>query len=206
MRLKYEKNKMNNNKIIAKKKTNHLKSSSTNNIFSSSNQKNIYLNKIVNKNIGNTKLSNENIHYNDNILNFQSKMQNINSNDEKSETSSQSNDNIEWNYSTAKGELKCREDKENNLNVLFMNNLYMEKDEELTIAKCAELFYSNDKQIVIITSGFWSNDNNVEAAYIYAQLLFPNLDIKFNMAMKQTPLNEKYFEANKNSFLDLKKR
>jgi hypothetical protein len=83
MRLKYEKNKMNNNKIIAKKKTNHLKSSSTNNIFSSSYQKNIYLNKILNKNIGNTKLSNENIHYNDNIPNFQSKIQNINSNDEK---------------------------------------------------------------------------------------------------------------------------
>ena len=96
-------------------------------------------------------------------------------------------------------------DEINNLNVLFFNLLYIEEGKDLTnttIYKCAKLFYSNNNKIVIITSNLWEGDNNI--AYYFAQILFPKLDIKFNLAMKQTKLNEKLYQENPSQFLDTK--
>ena len=79
MRLNKDKGRQSNNKALIKKQSNHLKSTSMDNIPSSSRTKNIYLNKILQKNLGNNKLPLKgNI-----IQNFQTSIQNIFSNDEK---------------------------------------------------------------------------------------------------------------------------
>ena len=56
-----------------------------------------------------------------------------------------SNAEITWDIQTKGGEVKCRVDKENELNVLFFNkfsSLAEEEGESITIAQCSELFYS----------------------------------------------------------------
>ena len=79
MRLNKDKGRQSNNKALIKKQSNHLKSTSMDNIPSSSRTKNIYLNKILQKNLGNNKLPLKgNI-----VQNFQTSIQNIFSNDEK---------------------------------------------------------------------------------------------------------------------------
>ena len=106
----------------------------------------------------------------------------------------QSVSDIPWNFQSDGGEIKCRVDEVNNLNILFIKTFYVEtveNKEDLTIYKCAKLFYSNDFKIAIITSQLWETDN--EMAYIFAQLLFPKIDVKFNMAMRQTLFNQKIF-------------
>ena len=80
MRLNKDKGRLANNKAFTKKPSNHLKATSMDNIPSSSRTKSIYLNKILQKNLGNNKISLNK----DNIAqNFQSSIQNIFSNDEK---------------------------------------------------------------------------------------------------------------------------
>ena len=77
-------------------------------------------------------------------------------------------------------------------------SFYLEDEGSATIYKCAKLFYSNDYEIVIITSQLWTGDNI--NSYIYTQMLFPKIDIKFNMAMRQTELNKQIF--NQPDYLD----
>ena len=80
MRLNKDKGRLANNKAFTKKPSNHLKATSMDNIPSSSRTKSIYLNKILQKNLGNNKISLSK----DNIAqNFQSSIQSIFSNDEK---------------------------------------------------------------------------------------------------------------------------
>ena len=108
---------------------------------------------------------------------------------------------IPWDIISENKEIRCRVDKEKELNVLFMNSLLLEESGDITIDQCASLFYSNDYRLVIITSQLWEGDNN--AAYHFAQALFPKIDVKFNMAMKQTELNEQLFKEDKSKvFLD----
>jgi hypothetical protein len=110
---------------------------------------------------------------------------------------------ITWKYQTKGGELKCRVDTTNNLNVLYFNGFYLEEENEQrisTIENCTELFYSNDYKIVIITSQLWTGQEII--SYIYAQLLFPKIDIKLNLAMKQTELNRQIFQSAQSQFLD----
>ena len=78
MRLNRERTKQ-NYRMISKKQPNHLKTSSMDNISSSSKSKNIYLNKVLQKNFANS----NKLLIKDNIQNFQSSIQNIFSNDEK---------------------------------------------------------------------------------------------------------------------------
>ena len=110
------------------------------------------------------------------------------------------NIDVDWDLKSQEGEIKCRVDKTNELNVLFFNSFYIEDEGSATIYKCAKLFYSNDYKIVIITSQLWTGDNL--NSYIYTQMLFPKIDIKFNMAMRQTKINEQIF--NQPDFLDSK--
>ena len=99
---------------------------------------------------------------------------------------------ITWNITSAGGLLKCREDKENNVNVILINSMYLENGEETTLYKCAKLIHSNDFKVVIITNQLWEDIS--QNSYPFTQLLFPKIDIKLNMAMKQTELNKKLFE------------
>ena len=117
-------------------------------------------------------------------------------NEEKNEA------NITWDYETEGGELKCRVDKTNNLNVLFFNSFYVEERGSMTIAKCANLFYSNDFKIVIITSQLWDAENI--KSFLYLQMLFPKMNGKYNMAMRQSNLNELLFDEDPSNFLDAK--
>ena len=117
-------------------------------------------------------------------------------NEEKNEA------NITWDYETEGGELKCRLDKTNNLNVLFFNSFYVEERGSMTIAKCANLFYSNDFKIVIITSQLWDAENI--KSFLYLQMLFPKMNGKYNMAMRQSNLNELLFDEDPSNFLDAK--
>ena len=75
MRLNREKAEQ-NPRIVTKKKSNHLKTSSMDNITTTTRTKNNYLNKILEKNLGNSKIA-------DNMPNFQSSIQSIFSNYEK---------------------------------------------------------------------------------------------------------------------------
>ena len=65
-------------KIIPKRQSKHLNANSMDNISTDSKTKSLYLNRIIQKNMGNTKYS-----ANDNIPTFKSSIQNIFSNEEK---------------------------------------------------------------------------------------------------------------------------
>jgi hypothetical protein len=107
-----------------------------------------------------------------------------------------------WNYTSKEGYLKCRVDDEKQLNVLFIQSLYVEETGTSTIKACTDLFNQNYYKIVIITSQLWEGDKM--NSYIYNQLLFPKIDVRFNMAMKQTELNQELFENDRSlSFLNV---
>ena len=108
---------------------------------------------------------------------------------------------IPWNLSSKGGEVKCYVDETNQINVILINEFYLEESEIPTINRCSDLFYSNDYKIVIITRQLWVGGNI--QSYYYAQSLFPKLDIKFNMAMKQTDNNRRLFENDKSQFLNV---
>ena len=114
----------------------------------------------------------------------------------------QINSDIPWEYHSENGEVKCRVDKVNQLNVLFFNSFIIDKPDNATIFDCAKLFYSNDYKIVIITSQLWESDNIIP--FYYLQALFPKMDGKFNMAMKQTNFHKNLFEKDRSKFLDAK--
>ena len=110
---------------------------------------------------------------------------------------------ITWDYKTGGGKIKCRVDKSNELNILYLSCFYLENVNDIrisTIKNCSELFYSNDYKIVIITNQLWTGNEYI--SYIYSQLLFPKIDIKFNLAMKQTDINKQIFESAQSEFLE----
>ena len=113
-------------------------------------------------------------------------------NEENKQTS-----NLNWNITSKNGQIKCRVDTTNNLNVLFLGSLFVDST---IINKCADLFYSNDYKIVIITSQLWEGDTH--NAYLYSQMLFPKLNIKFNLAMKPNELNKEIYERDKSHFVE----
>ena len=116
---------------------------------------------------------------------------------------SNGSEEIPWNFQSENGEVKCRFDEANQLNVLLINGLVLDETEEgPTLFKCFQLIYSNKNKLLIITRQLWEG-GNIES-YTYTQLLFPNINVKFNMAMKQTEYNKRLFEQNKKEFTDAK--
>ena len=109
------------------------------------------------------------------------------------------NNEIPWDYQSEDGKIKCRVDKENELNILFLKSFNTDQD---LIIQCAISFYSNDYKIVIINSQNLEGDNSI--IYLFTQLLLPKFDIQFNFAMKQTELSKQIFESNSDHFLDPK--
>ena len=104
------------------------------------------------------------------------------------------NADVTWDFQSADGKLKCRVDKDKGLNVLFLKKLTIEDQfEDEVLMNCTKLIYSNDNKIVIITSQLWEGEDYT--SYAFAQLLFPKTNIKYNMAMKQTKMNEQLFNS-----------
>ena len=107
---------------------------------------------------------------------------------------------INWNITSPNGEMKCRVDETNKLNVIFFKSFYVEKEEDSLIDQCADIFYSNDYRILIITSLIWEGNN--DNAIKYTQMLFPKLDVQINLAMKQTQLNKDKYDLDTSIYLD----
>ena len=113
----------------------------------------------------------------------------------------ESNDEIKWMYQTQNGELKCRVDITNSLNVIFIKTFDIEPMEELQIlSNCFNYFYAYRYPILVITSQNWEGNNF--ASYIFTQLLQPKIPHKYKFAMKQTDLNRELFESNIKGFLN----
>ena len=121
----------------------------------------------------------------------------IKGNEEKEENKQSQESNLDWNITSANGEIKCRVDTENGLNVLFISSLTVDSK---IIEECAEKFYSNDNKIVIITSQLWEGDTH--NSYLYSQTLFPKLNIKYNLAMKKGELNKELYERDPSHFVN----
>ena len=120
---------------------------------------------------------------------------------EVQEKKEETNANITWNYTSEKGEVKCRVDSDNKLNVLYIKK-FIDEDGVSTLEECYTLFPKNNYKLVIITSQLWEKEN--ENSFYYLQYLFPKITFKYNMAMKQTDYNKKFFEENKEEILDTK--
>ena len=114
------------------------------------------------------------------------------------------NEEIKWDTQTTKGEIKCRVDDKNQLNVVILNKLTLENSNDINIIidNCAINFYKNDYRILIITSQNLGGNN--EISYIFTQMIQPKIDVKFNFAMKQTELNDEIYKLNKNNILNAK--
>ena len=113
-------------------------------------------------------------------------------------------DKIKWNYQSKNGELKCRVDEDNKLNIFSQNSFgFSDFDEgENIIYNCSKLFYSNNYRIIGIESNNLGGDGIL--TYIFTQLLQTKIDVKFHMAVKKNDLIKEYFNKNKNNFLDSK--
>ena len=105
----------------------------------------------------------------------------------------ESNDEIKWTYQTQNGELKCRVDSVNELNVFFIKTFDIDPMEELEVLNnCFRYSYASQFPILVITSQNWEGNNF--ASYIFTQLLQPKVAHKYKFAMKQTELNKELFE------------
>ena len=105
----------------------------------------------------------------------------IGSIDAVKEKKEQANDNITWNYTSEGGEIKCKVDLTNKLNVIYIKN-FLGDGPELTLEKCVHLFQSNDHKLVIITSQLrgeeWEKDD--KNSFYYLQFLFPKISSRYN--------------------------
>ena len=120
-------------------------------------------------------------------------------NDNGKKNISNNNDIISWDYESEDGGVKCKEDYIKDINVFLIKSF----DTDINvIAQCVYTFYSNNRRIVIISSQNIEGEN--DAIYIFTQLLFPKLVVKFNFAMKQTELNKNYFQSFPNLFFEPK--
>ena len=118
MRLNREKVKQ-NYKILSKKRSNHLKTNSMDNISTSSRSKNIYLNKILQKNLAEHKIS-----IKDNIQNFQTSIKNIFSDEEKRQKAKNYVMNLR-NKNATKSQYKIEDDQiMKNKNINFSGSNY----------------------------------------------------------------------------------
>ena len=113
------------------------------------------------------------------------------------EKKEQANGNVTWNYTSKGGEIKCKVDSTNKLNVLFIKNFLTDGN---SLQYCVELFQKFNYKLVIITSQLWEEEN--ENSFGYLQLFFPKISSRYNMAMKPTNYNKLLFEKNEEKFLN----
>ena len=92
------------------------------------------------------------------------------------EKKEETNANITWNFHSKGGEIKCKVDLTNKLNVLYIKKFFIEEDTDSTLSKCAVLFQGFAHKLVIITSQLWEEEN--KNSFYYLQYLFPKITFK----------------------------
>ena len=115
----------------------------------------------------------------------------------KNNLNENNNNNINWDYSTKDGKIKCRVDKENNLNVFVQNTFsYIKenyKDALEVVENCTELFYSNDYQIVGIES--YNGGGTCKLSYYFQELLQVKILPSPHYSTLKSQLMKEYVEA-----------
>ena len=105
--------------------------------------------------------------------------------------------NIEWDYSTNDGLIKCRFDKTNNLNVFTQNTFHYVgpdyKGAVEVVEKCTELFYSNEYPIVGIES--YNGGGTCKLSYYFQTLLQTRILPSPHYSTLKTELMKEYVEA-----------
>ena len=109
---------------------------------------------------------------------------------------------IKWTFETENGELKCRVDEENKLNIFYQTSFGFsdDADGESTIVRCARLFYSNNYKIVGIESNSFGGSGVL--IYLFTQLIQSKIDVKFHMALRKSDLTRDLYNLNKNMYLN----
>ena len=102
-----------------------------------------------------------------------------------------------WDYSTKGGEIKCRVDTNNKLNVFVQNSFNLIEDyykEALEVVEnCTEMFYSNDYQIVGIET--MNGGGICKLSYYFQQLLQVKILQSFHLSTLKSELMKNYVEA-----------
>ena len=105
--------------------------------------------------------------------------------------------NIDWDYSTQDGLIKCRVDKKNNLNVFTQNTFhYVGPDYKGAVdivEKCTELFYSNKYPIVGIES--YNGGGTCKLSYYFQTLLQTRILPSPHYSTLKSKLMKEYVEA-----------
>ena len=120
----------------------------------------------------------------------------------KNNYSETKNEQIKWYYESQNGELKCRVDEENKLNIFYQSSFHFinSTDGNNIIYKCTKLFYSNNYRIVGIESNNFGGDGLL--LYLFTQLIQPKIDVKFHMSRRKSDLIKNFYNMNKNLYLD----
>ena len=98
-----------------------------------------------------------------------------------------------WQFKSNNDEIKCRVDKDNNLNVLYQNSFYpinFDNYEDI-MYKCFSTFYSNDYNIIIIEDR--NGGGKTELCYPFTQYVSPKINKPTITALKSTQLLLKTF-------------
>ena len=80
---------------------------------------------------------------------------------------------IKWDKEYADGQLKCRVDEENKLNIIYQSSFTLPEDEAIDVlTECFESFYKNDYKIVVIEQ--FNVGGKVLIADVFKELLILN--------------------------------
>ena len=111
---------------------------------------------------------------------------------------------IEWDYSSADGQIKCRVDKNNSLNVFVQNSFSFTGESYINgkeiIENCTELFYSNDYQIVGIES--YNGGGTCKISYYFQELLQVKILPQAHYSTLKSQLMKEYVESNISDITD----
>ena len=111
---------------------------------------------------------------------------------------------IEWDYSSKDGQIKCRVDKNNSLNVFVQNSFSFTGKSYINgkeiIENCTELFYSNDYQIVGIES--YNGGGTCKISYYFQELLQVKILPQAHYSTLKSQLMKEYVESNISDITD----
>ena len=111
---------------------------------------------------------------------------------------------IEWDYSSKDGQIKCRVDKNNSLNVFVQNSFSFTGESYINgkeiIENCTELFYSNDYQIVGIES--YNGGGTCKISYYFQELLQVKILPQAHYSTLKSQLMKEYVESNISDITD----
>ena len=125
-------------------------------------------------------------------------------NNMKSNLKENKENTIEWDYSSKDGQIKCRVDKNNSLNVFVQNSFSFTGKSYINgkeiIENCTELFYSNDYQIVGIES--YNGGGTCKISYYFQELLQVKILPQAHYSTLKSQLMKEYVESNISDITD----